>query len=109
MFRTPRADYGPHKRQLAIAASIDKAVSAFRDTAAGMEHLHFSMYEYMPDFKRIPDTAAPDDLDMLCEQYPHFYRFAKLLEQLAESIAQQEGEATEASTPKPKSTPKKST
>jgi hypothetical protein len=26
-------------------------------------------------------------MDMLCEQYPHFYRFAKLMEQLAEVIA----------------------
>jgi hypothetical protein len=41
----------------------------------------------MPDFKRILDTAAPGDMDMLCEQYPHFYRFAKLMEQLAEAIA----------------------
>jgi hypothetical protein len=72
---------------LAIAASIDKEVSAFPDTAGGMEQLLLHMYKYMPDFKRILDTAAPGDMDMLCEQYPHFYRFAKLMEQLAEAIA----------------------
>jgi hypothetical protein len=72
---------------LAIAASIDKEVSAFPDTAGGMEQLLLHMYKYMPDFKRILDTAAPGDMDMLCEQYPHFYRFAKLMEQLAEVIA----------------------
>ena len=72
---------------LAIAASIDKEVSAFPDTAGGMEQLLLHMYKYMPDFKRILDTAAPSDMDMLCEQYPHFYRFAKLMEQLAEAIA----------------------
>ena len=72
---------------LAIAASIDKEVSAFPDTAGGMEQLLLHMYKYMPDFKRILDTAAPGDMDMLCEQYPHFYRFAKLMEQLAEGIA----------------------
>jgi len=44
-------------------------------------------YKYMHDFKRILDTSAPGDMDMLCEQYPHFYRFAKLMEQLAEGIA----------------------
>jgi len=77
----------PTNEQLAIAASIDKAVSAFPDTAGGMEHLLVRMYKYMPDFKRILDTAAPGDMDMLCEQYPHFYRFAKLMEQLAEGIA----------------------
>ena len=45
------------------------------------------MYEYMPDFKRILDTSAPGDMDMLCAPYPNFYRFAKLLEQFAEAIA----------------------
>jgi hypothetical protein len=72
---------------LATAASIDKEVSAFPDTAGGMEQLLLHMYKYTPDFKRILDTAAPGDMDMLCEQYPHFYRFAKLMEQLAEVIA----------------------
>ena len=71
----------------AIAASIDKAVSAFPDTAGGMEQLLLHMHKYMPDFKRILDTAAPGDMDMLCEQYPHFYRFAKLMEQFAAAIA----------------------
>jgi hypothetical protein len=45
------------------------------------------MYKYMDDFKRILDTAAPGDLDMLCEQYPHFYRFAKVIKQFAAAIA----------------------
>jgi hypothetical protein len=99
----------PTNEQLAIAASIDKAVSAFPDTAGGMEQLLVRMYEYMPDFKRMLDTAAPGDLDMLCEQYPHFHRFAKLLEQLAESIAQTKGHTPEPSARKPKPSPKKPT
>ena len=77
----------PTNEHLAIAASIDKAVSAFPDTAGGMEHLLVRMYKYMPDFKRILDTAAPGDLDMLCEQYPHFNRFPTLMEQFAKGIA----------------------
>jgi hypothetical protein len=52
---------------LAIAASIDKAVSAFPDTAGGMEHLLVHMHKYMSEFKRILDTAAPGDLDMCSE------------------------------------------
>ncbi|MEJ2387020.1 MAG: arylsulfatase regulator [Chromatiaceae bacterium] len=99
----------PTNEHHAIAASIDKAVSAFPDTAGGMEHLLVRMYKYMPDFKRILDTAAPGDMDMLCAQYPHFYRFAKLLEQLAESLAQKKGEAKEAPKPKPKPASKKPT
>jgi len=70
-----------------IAAAIDTAVSAFPDTQGGMEQLLVHMYKYMPDFRRILDTAAPGDMDTLCAQYPHFYRFAKLMEQLAEGIA----------------------
>jgi len=52
-----------------IAASIDKAVSAFPDTARGMEQLLANMYKYMPDFKRILDTSAPGDMDLLCEGF----------------------------------------
>ena len=70
-----------------IAALIDKEVSRFSDTAGGMEQLLLNMYRYMRDFKRILDTSAPGDMDTLCSQYPHFSRFAKLMEQLAEGIA----------------------
>jgi hypothetical protein len=66
-----------------IAASIDKAVSAFPDTESGMEQLLVNMYQYMPDFKRILDTSAPGDMELLCERYPNFYHFAKLMEQFA--------------------------
>ena len=77
----------PTREHHDIAASIDKEVSTFPDTAGGMEQLLVNMYKYMHDFKRILDTSAPGDMDMLCSQYPHFYRFAKLMEQLAEGIA----------------------
>jgi len=98
----------PTNEQLAIAASIDKAVSAFPDTAGGMEHLLVRMYKYMPDFKRILDTAAPGDMDMLCAQYPHFYRFAKLMEQLAH-LAQSKEAPKHEPEPKPKPASKKPT
>jgi hypothetical protein len=35
----------------------------------------------------MPALGAPTgDLDMLCKQDPHFYRFAKLMERLAAGI-----------------------
>ena len=77
----------PTREHHDIAALIDKEVSRFSDTAGGMEQLLLNMYKYMHDFKRILDTSAPGDMDMLCSQYPHFSRFAKLMEQLAEGIA----------------------
>ena len=70
-----------------MAASIDKEVSMYPDTAGGMEQLLVNMYKYMHDFKKILDTSAPGDMDLLCSQYPRFYRFAKLMEQIAEGIA----------------------
>jgi len=77
----------PTRELHAIAASIDKEMSNYPDTAGGMEQLLLHMHKYMHDFRRILDTSAPGDLDTLCEQYPHFYRFAKLMEQLAKAIA----------------------
>jgi hypothetical protein len=70
-----------------IAAFIDKEVSKYPDTAGGTEQLLTDMYKYMHDFKRIMDTSAEGDMDMLCSKYSHFFRFAKLMEQLAEGIA----------------------
>jgi hypothetical protein len=58
----------PTNEQIAIAASIDKERSAYPDTAGGMEQLLVNMYKYVPEFKRILDTAAPGALGMFCEQ-----------------------------------------
>ena len=73
-----------------------------------MEHLFLRMYKYMPDFKQILDTAAPGDMDMLCAQYPHFYRFAKLTEQLAHLTQSKEAPKQEPK-PRQKPAPKKPT
>jgi hypothetical protein len=59
----------------------------YLDTAGGMEQLLVSMSKYMHDFKQILDTSAPGDMDMLCSQYSHFCRLAKLMEQIAEGVA----------------------
>ena len=38
-------------------------------------------------FKQLLDTCSPEDMDVLCERYEGFYRFAQLLENLAQGIA----------------------
>jgi hypothetical protein len=43
----------PTNEQIAIAASIEKEMSAYPDTAGGMEQLLVNMYKYVPEFKRI--------------------------------------------------------
>jgi hypothetical protein len=55
-----------------IAASIDKEVSRFPDTAGGMEQLLVNMCKYMPDFKGIMDTSARGGMDTLCANIPTF-------------------------------------
>jgi hypothetical protein len=40
----------------------------------------------MATFKELLDSTTYEQLNMLCEAYPGFYRFAKLLEQLAQGI-----------------------
>ena len=46
-----------------------------------------SMADYMPTFKQLLDTCTGAEMDMLCDRYDGFYRFATLLERLAEGIA----------------------
>ena len=44
------------------------------------------MTDYMDGFKHLLDTAKPGDMDTLIQRFDGFYRFAKLLEHLAEGI-----------------------
>jgi hypothetical protein len=41
----------------------------------------------MPTFKQLLDTCTGEEMNMLCDRYDGFYRFATLLERLAEGIA----------------------
>ena len=44
------------------------------------------MGNHMPDFEHLIDTAKPGTMDELCQRYPGFYRYAKLLENIAGAI-----------------------
>ena len=45
------------------------------------------MYEYMDTFKQLLDSSTQQEMDELCRRYDGFYRFALLLDLLAEGIA----------------------
>jgi len=45
------------------------------------------MYEYMGTFKQLMDVSTQQEMNELCQRYDGFYRFAFLLDQLAEGIA----------------------
>lgn len=74
-----------HQTQLALR--IDTHVRHVLAQDGGDEALLMSMADYMGTFKQLLDTCTRADMDTLCERYDGFYRFAKLLEMLAEGIA----------------------
>lgn len=73
--------------QLQLATLIDAHVNRYPDDVTGDEHLLPTIYDYMDAFKRIMDSTTSVQMDYLCLQYPGFYRFAKLLESIAEGIS----------------------
>ena len=70
-----------------LAVMIDTHVKQVLAGGGGDEALLMTMADYMGTFKQLLDTCTGADMDALCERYDGFYRFATLLEQLAEGIA----------------------
>ena len=70
-----------------LARKIDRHVNRIVANGGDDEELLVSMYDYMPTFKQLLDTCTQAEMNTLCERYDGFYRFAKLLELLAEGIA----------------------
>ena len=70
-----------------MAVTIDEHVKYTLAKGGGDEELLVSMYDYMHTFKQLLDTSTETEMSQLCQQYDGFYRFAKLMERLAEGIA----------------------
>ncbi len=76
------------EKQTQLASVLDTHVQ--RITASGAVDdlvLLVAMAEYMDSFKQVMDCSTPEEMDLLCERHPSFYRFGKVLERLAEGIA----------------------
>ena len=71
-----------------LAVTIDTHVRGVLTPGGGDEVLRMSLADSMPTFKQLLDTCTGADMDALCARYDGFYRFAKLLERLAEGIAE---------------------
>jgi len=80
-----RMNIGAEQRQ--IASIIHNHVIKYTDNDQGTEHLLVTIYDYMEGFKTVMDTSSSVQMDYLCQQYPGFYRFAKLMELMAQGIA----------------------
>jgi len=72
--------------QLQTAREIDAEVIRLLKLD-GDEALLMGMLPLMGPFKALMDDAQPGQLDMLCEQFIGFGHFAKLLEAMAQGVA----------------------
>jgi hypothetical protein len=75
------------EQQTRLAATIDRHVKRILAQGGGNEELLMSLAHHMRTFKQVMDLSTGEEMNMLCQRYDGFYRFAKLLERLAEGIA----------------------
>ncbi|WP_236075106.1 arylsulfatase regulator [Teredinibacter purpureus] len=62
-------------------------MNKFPATSVGDEQLLVTVYDYMEAFKMLMDSTTAPQMDYLTLQFPGFYRYAKLLESLAQGIS----------------------
>jgi len=67
--------------------TIDTHVKQVLAHGRGDRELLMSIAEYMETFKQLLDTCTGEEMDALCDRYDGFYCSAKLLEMLADGIA----------------------
>jgi hypothetical protein len=71
--------------QIRIAATIDAKMQGLLGAGYNDAIILGEMFDHMPGFKLLLDSGQPV-LDELCDQFPSFYRFAKILENVAAAI-----------------------
>jgi hypothetical protein len=73
-------------KQIRTAARIDSAMQPLLRAGKDDIAILTDMSDHMTDFKHLIDTAKPDVMDQLCQRYPGFHRYAKVLENIAGAI-----------------------
>jgi hypothetical protein len=73
--------------QTRLAVMIDTHVTQVLADGGGDEALLLSLADYMETFKQLLETCTSEELNALCDRYEGLYRFALLLETLAQGIA----------------------
>lgn len=69
-----------------LAERIDKKVSKILKHGGSEVDVLTGLASYMNDFKTLMDSTSKADMDLLCKRYDGFYRYAKILENLASGI-----------------------
>jgi hypothetical protein len=76
------------EQQTHLASRIDAHVQRFFATGERDElALLVSLSDYMGSFEQLMDGSTEAEMTLLCKRYPDFYRFGKVLERLAEGLA----------------------
>jgi hypothetical protein len=76
----------PTNKQVQLAQTIDNWVKTIEKQGGGDTEILQNSFSHMATFKELLDTTTHEQMDNLCETYPGFYRFAKLIENLAQGI-----------------------
>ena len=75
------------EQQTELARAIDTHVTHVLAHGGGDEELLVTLADHMGTFKQLMDMSTGEEMNALCQRYDGFYHFAKLLERLAEGIA----------------------
>lgn len=73
--------------QLQMVKIIHDHALRFPLNETGEAQLLQTCYDYMDAFRRVMDSTSHIQMDYICQQFDGFYRFAKLMERLAQGIA----------------------
>ena len=74
-------------QQTRLAMMIDTHVTQVLADGGGDEGLLLSLADHMGTFKQLLETCTSEELNALCDWYEGLYRFALLLETLAQGLA----------------------
>ena len=74
-------------QQTQLAETIDTHVRQVLAHGGGDEALLLSLADSLGPFKQLLETCTSAELNALCDQYAGLYRFALLLETLAQGLA----------------------
>lgn len=73
-------------RQLDIASQIDARMCELERVGTDEATIFVKMRDLMPGFKRLMEIAGHDGMDEMCARFGGFYRYARILENIAGGI-----------------------
>lgn len=75
------------QQQKELIINVDEKVKAVLSASGDDKTLLIKLFEFMPRIRAIIDSASKKELDMYCYEYDGFYHYMKVLENLAQHIA----------------------